>query len=198
MARAKRFTGREALGIDPTTISDAGLRGAVRALADIANKRLKRFEAADLSFAPAYKSTMESLSGKGRTKFKTKGLDRRELEQEWFRAKKMLTAETGTVTEAKAYYEVLRVEAEKYGLVFDRITFSGVTELYYRLIELDPTIANLPPSEIKNEITRIQRDGYDDFSVLVKMLKRNGELINVNKEQEKKNAASDFFTPNNV
>lgn len=81
---------------DISTLSEKELRSRVRVLADVANKRIKRYESSAVSgrkplFSYAYQGVQESGG-----KFTTAGKDINQLRAEYKRAYSYLTAETST------------------------------------------------------------------------------------------------------
>lgn len=92
-------------------------RAEVLKLVTMANKRISRLEKADLKGSPAYVKMLES----GEARFSVKGKTHNELQREFSRLRKFITAETSTI---KGVNSVLRDMAGNTG-----IKYSSVKEL---------------------------------------------------------------------
>ena len=100
---------------DISTLSEKELRSRVRVLADVANKRMKRYEQSRregrAAYSYAYKKAVESGG-----RFYTGGKNLNDLRAEYKRVYKYLTSETSTQKGAKA---VERRTQERLGLSRD-------------------------------------------------------------------------------
>lgn len=100
---------------DISTLSEKELRSRVRVLADVANKRMKRYEQAEKAGRAAYSYAYKQAVGSGGY-FYTGGKNLNDLRAEYKRVYKYLTAETSTQRGARA---VERRTQERLGLSRD-------------------------------------------------------------------------------
>ena len=100
---------------DISTLSEKELRSRVRVLADVANKRMKRYEQSAKAGRAAYSYAYEKAIQSG-GRFYTGGKNLNDLRAEYKRVYKYLTAETSTQKGARA---VERRTQERLGLSRD-------------------------------------------------------------------------------
>ena len=100
---------------DISTLSEKELRSRVRVLADVANKRMKRYEKSSQARTTAYSYAYENAMKSGGL-FYTGGKNINDLRAEYKRVYKYLTAETSTQRGARA---VERRTKERLGLSRD-------------------------------------------------------------------------------
>lgn len=111
------------------------LRQASNVLVSAANKRIKRFNEAEM-ISPAYASATRS-----RAKFSTKGLNYGQLKHEFAKARDFLESKTGSVKAWKAVVkQTTQTLAEKGIEVKNRESFDKLWRSYQKLKESDPTM----------------------------------------------------------
>lgn len=139
-SQKRRLTKDEVLSISQDKIdraTEAELRQYVRVLADVANKRIKRLEATNLSdVSPAYIAVRDG-GKRGIGKFSTAGKDRNKLLAEFVRVRGFLAGETSTVTGTRA----LRKRTEK-RLGIETLTPDTEKQMWKLYSDLEK--ANLP------------------------------------------------------
>lgn len=90
-------------------LSEKEYRAEVTKLVSLANKRISRLEQSELKGSPAYVKMLES----GEARFSVKGKTHNELQREFSRLRKFITAETSTI---KGINTVLRDMAKNTGI----------------------------------------------------------------------------------
>lgn len=165
---------------DISTLSEKELRSRVRVLADVANKRMKRYEqsakAGRVAYSYAYEKSMKSGG-----RFYTGGKNLNDLRAEYKRVYKYLTAETSTQkgarvverrtqerlglskdTDMRAYWERYEHAKSNYPQLFELF---GSETLQQRLVEWEERGQGTLDEFLENEMYEVGSDEeYDpDF-----------------------------------
>ena len=161
---------------DISTLSEKELRSRVRELADVANKRMKRYEQAEQAGRASYSHAYERAVQSG-GRFSTKGKNTNDLRAEYKRVYKYLTAETSTRrgarvverrtqerlglskdTDMRAYWERYAHAKSNYPQLFELF---GSETLQQRLVEWEQSGQGSLDEFLENEMYEVGSD--DDY-----------------------------------
>lgn len=164
------------------------LRKVTNSLVSAANKRVRRFEAAGEK-SPA----LSQVENEGRFSTANKSLN--ELRQEFARARRFMTAETGNLRGARKVRNKVVNNLSRAGVNISQDQYNNFFEAYEKLKQKDPAVAEskfkyLAMREISNRI-----DDEMDPEEVAEALARDFNSIYENAENEEQEYAniSDFF-----
>ena len=169
---------------DISTLSEKELRSRVRVLADVANKRMKRYEKSSQAGTCAYSYAYENAMNSG-GQFYTGGKNLNDLRAEYKRVYKYLTAETSTQrgaraverrtkerlglprgTDMRAYWERYEHAKSNYPQLFELF---GSETLQQRLVEWKESGQGSLDEFLENEMYEVgsEEDNDPDFFDLI-------------------------------
>ena len=162
---------------DISTLSEKELRSRVRVLADVANKRMKRYEKSSQAGTAAYSYAYEKAMQSG-GRFYTGGKNLNDLRAEYKRVYKYLTSETSTQkgakaverrtqerlglsrdTDMRAYWERYEHAKPNYPQLFELF---GSETLQQRLVEWEESGESSLDEFLENEMYEVGSDNDDD------------------------------------
>ena len=188
-----RMTLKQAIGMTAQKFNKSTLpelRAAVRALADVATKRLKTFARSGVT-SPAERYMRESGGVKS-----TRGKGLAELRQEYQRLKGFLTSKTGSVSgTAKVQKDTIK-SLEKVGISVDVTDYDAFWRAYEELRKKDPAISNKKLKyEVLEQLAERIEDGEKSVPELVQSMEdRLTEIYEQQQEEWIDADLSDFFT----
>lgn len=169
-------------------MDEADMRRAVSTMASVANKRLRRFQAAGES-SPAVRSVEESGG-----RFSVKGKTLNELRSEFMRAKQFLESPTGTRSGWEKVKRGVIDALARRGVEISNKTFDDFWEAYEKLKEISQEAGNRALKyDVMKTVGEMVEQGRDPDDIAVSL---QGEIQGIYEQRrlvDERGSVSSFF-----
>lgn len=159
-------------------------------LVSAANKRIRRFEAKNIS-SPAYRAVMESGG-----QFTISGKTSAGVALEFQRARNFLMMKTSSLTGYAKQKEETRAKLELMGIKISKDDYDEIFDVYNRLKKANPNVRQIDSDKILKKIRNMvvhQKNKMTAADIATKLYNQVNKIYEKNKKTEDAAGVSDFF-----